>query len=153
MLAAYSMQNPVPMEASRNLKALTPAERVDYSKFYDLLMKRRAELLNLNERDRKGVEQRQTTGESPGDLADESVMDATSDYFLRLAERDRRELIEVRDALEKIHRGTYGLCENCQEEIPVERLSQLPYAKLCIDCQLEREARERVHRLRSATKL
>lgn len=42
---------------------------------------------------------------------------------------------EIDDALEKIERGTYGVCEGCGELIPAARLEALPYARLCIACK------------------
>jgi len=38
-------------------------------------------------------------------------------------------LKEVREALERIDGGTYGICEVCQKEIPLERLQANPAAK------------------------
>lgn len=37
-------------------------------------------------------------------------------------------------ALEKMENGTYGICENCQKEIPLDRLRANPSAKTCITC-------------------
>lgn len=45
-----------------------------------------------------------------------------------------KKLQEVIDALEKMDNKTYGICENCQEEIPIERLKANPSAKTCIVC-------------------
>jgi len=42
---------------------------------------------------------------------------------------------EIDRAIEKIHRGTYGVCEKCHENIPKERLRALPYAALCVKCK------------------
>ncbi len=38
-------------------------------------------------------------------------------------------------ALEKIKEGTYGVCEQCNNIIPKERLRALPYAALCVQCK------------------
>jgi DnaK suppressor protein len=40
-------------------------------------------------------------------------------------------------ALEKISKGTYGICENCNEEIPIERLETKPEAKNCVKCKVK----------------
>lgn len=45
-----------------------------------------------------------------------------------------KQLKEVLDALEKIEVGTYGKCENCDAEIPLERLQAYPAAKTCTKC-------------------
>jgi DnaK suppressor protein len=42
---------------------------------------------------------------------------------------------EIDAALQRIERGTYGVCENCGELIPAARLEALPYARLCIACK------------------
>jgi RNA polymerase-binding transcription factor DksA len=42
---------------------------------------------------------------------------------------------EIDDALTKLQRGTYGICEGCGELIAKARLEALPYAKLCIACK------------------
>jgi DnaK suppressor protein len=33
----------------------------------------------------------------------------------------------------------FGLCEECEEEIPAKRLSHMPYATLCVECQAKRD--------------
>jgi len=42
---------------------------------------------------------------------------------------------EIDRALAKIDNGTYGICEQCGEHIPKERLRALPYAALCVRCK------------------
>jgi DnaK suppressor protein len=44
------------------------------------------------------------------------------------------QLKDVNDALERIKEGTYGICENCHEEIDIERLKIYPAARVCIKC-------------------
>lgn len=46
-----------------------------------------------------------------------------------------KQLKEILEALERIEAGTYGKCEDCGAEIPVERLMVYPAAKTCIHCQ------------------
>ena len=42
---------------------------------------------------------------------------------------------EIDDALRRIERKTYGMCERCFQPIPKLRLEALPYAQLCVDCK------------------
>jgi DnaK suppressor protein len=42
---------------------------------------------------------------------------------------------EIDIALAKIKEGTYGVCEQCHNTIPKERLRALPYAALCVQCK------------------
>ena len=48
-------------------------------------------------------------------------------------------LLEIDRALDKIEDGSYGLCDECNEEINFERLEAIPNASLCIQCQAKRE--------------
>ncbi|MDP8299312.1 MAG: TraR/DksA family transcriptional regulator [Candidatus Tantalella remota] len=50
-----------------------------------------------------------------------------------------RELSLVEDALGRIAEGTYGKCCDCGDDINVERLRAVPYAKYCVPCQSNRE--------------
>lgn len=52
-----------------------------------------------------------------------------------LAEQERRELLAVERALAKLASGSFGICEDCGEEIPPRRLMVLPEARLCAHCQ------------------
>ncbi|MCJ7821623.1 MAG: TraR/DksA family transcriptional regulator, partial [Armatimonadetes bacterium] len=44
-------------------------------------------------------------------------------------------LNKVATALEKIERGTYGVCDACSRPIKKARLNALPFATLCLSCQ------------------
>jgi DnaK suppressor protein len=50
---------------------------------------------------------------------------------------DRHAMIvrEIRDALDRIELGNYGVCAQCEESISPKRLAAVPWAALCIDCQ------------------
>ena len=50
-----------------------------------------------------------------------------------------RELEAIADALEKIEKGTYGICESCGKEISYERLEAVPTARLCVECKNQME--------------
>jgi RNA polymerase-binding protein DksA len=52
-----------------------------------------------------------------------------------LAEQERRELLAIERALSKMATGSFGVCEDCGEEIPPRRLMVLPEARLCAMCQ------------------
>lgn len=46
-------------------------------------------------------------------------------------------LSEVEHALDKLEKGTYGLCDCCGKPIPLARLEALPQATYCIDCKVK----------------
>ena len=49
--------------------------------------------------------------------------------------RIRQEMASVEHAMDKIEKGTYGLCDNCGQPIDPERLEALPQASLCMKCK------------------
>lgn len=75
------------------------------------------------------------------DPGDESVADLISDLELATIDRNIHEIRAIETALGHLAEGTYGLCEDCGEEIAVERLKAYPTANRCIRCQ-ERYERE-----------
>jgi len=85
--------------------------------------------------------------EASGDL---SVMpihmaDIGSDTFekefaLDIIEGEQEELREIDAALARMADGSFGLCEVCGKTVGYQRLSAVPYAKLCIGCKRREEA-------------
>ena len=52
----------------------------------------------------------------------------------RLDEVERAEIQEIRAALVRIERGSYGICEGCGERIDPGRLEAIPVARSCLAC-------------------
>lgn len=46
-----------------------------------------------------------------------------------------KKLQDVLAALDEMEKGTYGICQNCQQEIDLERLKITPSARTCIKCK------------------
>ncbi len=83
-----------------------------------------------------------------GDLYDLADEERNRQLSLLLSNRDRRKLIDIEGAIQRIEEDTYGFCEECGDKISPERLKIMPFAHLCVDCQfvLEKET-ERLKRL------
>jgi DnaK suppressor protein len=67
------------------------------------------------------------------------MADAGSDNFementLCLMDSERKILLEIRNALDCIEQGTYGICEGGGERIPKTRLKAIPWARYCLKC-------------------
>lgn len=82
---------------------------------------------------------------STDDLADEAdlannVINQQVSFNMRTRELSKLRSIEM--ALERIEDGTYGHCEECDEEISAKRLDNQPWADLCITHAEEREREE-----------
>ncbi len=74
-----------------------------------------------------------------GDEGDRADTERTHEVSILLSVRDKEKLIAIEEALEKIREGTYGVCEECGDEIGTGRLKAMPLAKLCVTCQSQRE--------------
>jgi len=84
--------------------------------------------------------------EASGDLSAYSIhmADIAADSYERdksaeLADNINNILYEIDEALYRIEKGEYGLCEVCHNKINEERLQAMPYARTCIDCQKKKE--------------
>jgi DnaK suppressor protein len=60
---------------------------------------------------------------------------AEQDVDLTLMEMQAETCRRIDEALQRLENGTYGSCEECDEEIPQARLQALPFATLCRTCQ------------------
>lgn len=80
------------------------------------------------------------------DDGDWSVIDLSEDINFKRLETHRDNLARIDEALRKLSEGTYGICEDCGEEIPRERLEVMPFAILCRDCQEKKEEMEKLER-------
>ncbi|NLC69797.1 MAG: RNA polymerase-binding protein DksA [Desulfuromonadaceae bacterium] len=78
------------------------------------------------------------------DPTDRASMESDRNFELRIRERERKLIGKIREALERIEHGDFGICESCGEEISLERLRVRPVTTLCIDCKEEEEHREKL---------
>jgi len=63
--------------------------------------------------------------------------EVSSDSFKEgiIANQQVKELEEIESALKRIQKGTYGVCEMCDEQIALGRLRAKPFAKYCTPCR------------------
>ncbi|PWU22702.1 MAG: molecular chaperone DnaK [Bdellovibrio sp.] len=81
--------------------------------------------------------------ERGGDEADQTVRVLAEAEFLSLHERLRFQLVEIESALARIENGTFGVCEETEEPIEVERLRAIPWTRLSIEGAEIRESMNR----------
>ncbi len=81
-------------------------------------------------------------GESLADLTDRASLENYWDSLLNIRERERNLIHKIIEALDRIKDGTYGICEECDEEITEQRLKARPITTLCIECKTAQEAEE-----------
>jgi len=74
--------------------------------------------------------------EQAQELENAEVVDA-------LGNEARSEISKIAKALDQIKNGTYGICVDCSETIPMARLEAYPFADRCIRCATAAEAGRR----------
>ncbi|MBI3398527.1 MAG: TraR/DksA family transcriptional regulator [Deltaproteobacteria bacterium] len=77
--------------------------------------------------------------DNPQDLEDQSLIDVIEDVGLAIADIRRKELTMMDETIRKLEEGTYGICEDCCEEISEERLKIVPFTIYCVKCQKKME--------------
>jgi len=77
--------------------------------------------------------------DTANDDGDWAQVDISEDLSLQRLSTHRKLMYNIDEAIRKIAEGTYGICEECGEEISEKRLLVLPTATLCVDCQENKE--------------
>ena len=77
------------------------------------------------------------------DTADWSVVDSIQSLGVKLVDIRQDELIKMEQAQRKLEEGSYGICEDCGEEIGEQRLAAMIYAIHCLQCAAQNEERRK----------
>ncbi len=79
------------------------------------------------------------------DVSDQASAEEDQYFSLRIKEREQKLLRKIDEALDRLAKNVYGICEACGEEIPYKRLKARPVTTLCIECKTLQEEQEKVH--------
>ena len=77
------------------------------------------------------------------DPTDRATAESDRNFELRIRDRERKLLSKIKSALERIESNTYGICDDCGEDIDVQRLEARPVTTLCIECKTQQENTEK----------
>ncbi|MFK7909858.1 MAG: TraR/DksA family transcriptional regulator [Akkermansiaceae bacterium] len=102
-----------------------------------------AELESQRQQITNDVSRHGATGKGVGVIADETeradkIAENMVEHQLGYSESKLLEKIDY--ALERLDAGTYGICDDCKEQINIERLKAKPSVSLCIECQTKKES-------------
>lgn len=105
----------------------------------DKLQEIRIELIGGVEKKLKSSQEE--SGQVIADISDEAARNYNSQLMLNLGEQDWEKLRMVDEALEKLAKGGYGACQQCEKPIPEARLKIIPFTKYCVVClnEIEKE--------------
>jgi DnaK suppressor protein len=109
----------------------------DLNRYKELLMAKRRELTTA----RVGTESpAPSSGGDKGDLVDHAAAAQEAELQVRLRETDSKLLRAIDDALGRIDRNTFGVCQACRKPISAARLDAVPWSRLCRECKEQRQA-------------
>ncbi len=109
-------------------------EHNEMNAFQEILERKEADLVHILRR-RDGI-----VIEKSADQMDEIQYATERDLAIRNVDRESNLMRDVKDALRRIHEGSFGTCVECESAISPKRLAAVPWAACCIQCQ---EAAER----------
>ena len=72
--------------------------------------------------------------EQVANIADDAVQSYEHQLMMGLGEKEFEKLRLVEEAIEKLDKGQYGICLECEELISEKRLTVIPFASHCVDC-------------------
>ncbi len=126
-----------------------PKIKPEWSKYYDILLELRERLRNQM----AGLA-RESAEELAGyslHMADSGTDNFDRDFALSLLSSDQDAVYEIEEALKRIERQTYGVCELTGKTIPKIRLDAIPWTRFTVEAQmqLEKEGALRSRRLGS----
>lgn len=84
-----------------------------------------------------------TTVENEPDPLDRATQELDRNARYRIRSRESRLIKKIRHSLNAIEDGSYGICEDCEEPISIERLKARPVTRFCIVCKMRRERFEK----------
>ena len=70
-----------------------------------------------------------------GDRVDDATTEIVGAILSRLEGQQKYELDEVDEALARLEYGSFGLCQGCDQRVPLARLRAMPTARYCLACQ------------------
>ena len=113
-------------------------DKLEY--FKELLNKRRQALLDGA---KDTMVEMTDEGDTFPDPNDRATLESDRSFVLRIRDRERKLITKIEEALERIEDGTFGICEECDEEISEGRLEARPVTTLCIRCKEVQEKMEK----------
>jgi len=111
--------------------SMPTAVKTRKSSYRALLLKKREELLALVKAEPTVLSDSVRTP----DEAEFAAKSAEQDVAAVTADLRSHMLREVEKSLQRLAKGTYGVCEGCGEEISPNRLNAIPWTQYCLTCQ------------------
>ena len=109
--------------------------------FRNMLTDKMNELLNGAE---KTVTEMTSGKENFPDPNDRASLESDRNFELRIRDRERKLILKIQEAIQRIDDGEFGICEACGGPISEKRLMARPVTTHCIDCKTKEEKLEKL---------
>ena len=124
-----------------------PKVKAEWSKYYENLLDLRERL--MNQMSGLAKESAEEMSSYSLHMADSGTDNFDRDFALSILSSDQDAIYEIEEALKRIEKNTYGVCELTQKPIPKARLDAIPWTRFTVEAQaqLEREGALRQRKL------
>src|SRR5437899_7238228 len=78
-------------------------------------------------------------GSKSGDWIDQSSQESDLHVRLALKQTDSKLLRAIEQAIHRIDQGAYGICMECENNIPTVRLNAVPWTRVCVECKAKQK--------------
>jgi len=151
MATAAAILGHAPARAAKKAEGFRPRANVkiknEWVKYYQNLLDLRERLIHqMNGLAKESAEEMASYSLH---MADSGTDNFDRDFALSLLSSDQDAVYEIEEALKRIERATYGVCELTGKSIPRARLDAIPWTRFTVEAQaqLEREGALRQKRL------
>src|ERR1041385_8187996 len=109
--------------------------QTDLKKYRDILEAKRDELQHSEPARTPASE----PGSKSGDWIDQSSQESDVHVRLALKQTDSKLLRAIEEAIHRLDQGVYGICMDCENEIPSPRLDAVPWTRVCVNCKAKQK--------------
>lgn len=117
----------------------TKPKKQKWKEIRDILLQMKEDTLREITKSLKNGADTALIGEPSGDIYDQASSERDRELGLLLGDREREKVHAIDEALLRIDEDEYGICEECEEEIPLGRLKAMPFARHCVKCKSDLE--------------
>ncbi len=111
--------------------------KAEWQKYYSRLLELREQL--LHQMNGLAKESAQEMAGYSLHMADSGTDNFDRDFALSLLSSDQDAVYEIEEALKRIEKKTYGVCELTGKSIPRARLEAIPWTRFTVDAQAQLE--------------
>ena len=110
-------------------------ELIELKKYREILERKRDEIIASTPGRTPATE----PGWRSGDWIDQSSQESDLHVRLALKQTDSKLLRAIEQAIHRLDQGSYGICMECENNIPTVRLDAVPWTRVCVNCKAKQK--------------